>query len=170
MSKNNGKRLTLLCGTRKKLHSTAQHYAVTLITILKITTTMKLIKTIAISFLTLVTQITTAQVPYNGKHFLFSAAACDKEICCNRMSQQVVTYCHKLVASGIRHFFIVHDISTNTTKQFFLDPYYTPGIAIHPTTITINDMRITDLGECWFCGKKTIVTGQIYYPGTGWLD
>ena len=131
---------------------------------------MKLIKTIAISFLTLVTQITTAQVPYNGKHYLFSAAACDKEICCSRMSQQVVTYCHKLEASGIRHFFIVHDISTNTTKQFFLDPYYTPGIAIHPTTITINDMRTTEQGECWFCGKKTIVTGQIYYPGTGWLD
>lgn len=131
---------------------------------------MKLIKIISITFLTLITQITTAQVPYHGKHILYSTVSCDKEICCNRQSQQVVTYCHKLVASGIRHFFIVQDISTNTTKQFFLDAYYTTGIAINPTTITINDMKITEQGECWFCGKKKVDMGGTYYPGIGWMS
>lgn len=127
-----------------------------------------IIETFTIFFLLLVTLNATAQFPYKVKHISYSTAACDKEICCSHLSK-VVTYCHKSTISGIRHYFIVQDMSANITKQFFLDAYYTPGIDIHPTTITINDMKITGQGECWFCGKKITDMGGTYYPGIGWL-
>lgn len=109
------------------------------------------------------------QSSYNGKHFLIQTVASDKEICSNHLSHHVVIYFHKLVTSGIRHSFIVHDLSTNASKQFYFDAYYTSGMALYPTTITINDMKITGQGECWFCGKKTVDMGGTYYPGIGWI-
>ena len=112
---------------------------------------------------------TAAQPSYNGKHIYLQTTSRDKEITWCDQSHYIVTYFHKASASGIRHHFIVQDMTTNNAKQFSLDAYYSSAFVLHSTTITINDMKIDGNGECWFCGKKSTETEAIYYPGIGWM-
>jgi len=57
-------------------------------------------------------------------------------------------------------------METNTTKIIPLNAYYTGGISLNYTDITINDMKATDNGECWFCGMKSTESAGIspYLP------
>ena len=127
-----------------------------------------IIKKTGIILLILISWNAAAQPLYNGKHIHLQTTSRDKEITWCDQSRYIVTYYHKASSSGIRHHFIVQDLTTNTIKQFSFDAYYSSAFMLHPTTITIDDMKIDGNGECWFCGKKSIETEATFYPGIGW--
>ena len=113
---------------------------------------------------------TEAQPSYKSTIVRLHSNTTDKVLVCQHQSRYVVTYYHN-TGTGEPHYFTVQDMLTGTTKQFPVDPYPSPspGVTLHPTSLEINDMKVSDNGVCWFCGKKCIEIGGTYYPGMGWV-
>ena len=114
---------------------------------------------------------TATALPYNGKTALLNNLNYDKELTCTHASRYVVTYHHSASTSGIRHYFSVQDMTTGSSVLFPLDAFYTPNTPLREITLTINDLKIDDNGQCWFCGQKSIATNSgVFVPGMGWQD